>query len=179
VHGCIQKNDRFSGTLSVGTIQGESPVSRIRLAVEADMEVLLDFGEHVVYPETGEHWQNVRFSREALRATLTQFMPATSGAVLIAIEGNRLVGFAICFLNRYFFSEDLYASDLSFFVCKDRRGSSTGPRLIAAMRAFATDRGAKELLLTVNSGIAVERAAKFLESRGARRIGVSLSIPLQ
>lgn len=148
----------------------------IRPATAADVEPLLDLCEHVAYPEGT--WKHVGFSREALRATLMVFLPGQVGQVFVAIGADGLTGFAICFLNRYFFSDDVYASDLSFYVRKDRRGSSTGRRLIAAMRDFATRHDAKELLLTVNSGIDVDRSVRFLERLGARRIGASLSLPL-
>ena len=94
----------------------------------------------------------------------------------IELKNNDIIGYAPCFINRYTFSREFYASDATFFVQKEHRGSFAGKKLIEAMRAFAIEKGAKELFLTVNSGVETERTEKMLIHLGAEKIGSTISL---
>jgi ribosomal protein S18 acetylase RimI-like enzyme len=146
----------------------------IRMATIEDIPATIDFVENYSYKEL--HWKHVAFSRSGLQATLEMLITQDKGCVILATKANEIIGYALCFINRYFFSDESYASDLTFHVKKEARGAFVGKKLIRAMRDFAVKKGAKELLLTINSGVEVEQTERLLTIMGAKKLGTSMTI---
>lgn len=151
---------------------------RVREAQANDVDRVVKLCAEHAYPEL--LWKHVRFQPDALTETLRLMIGSPTGTcLLLEEEGGELVGFALVFVNRYFFSHDRYASDLTFYVRPDRRRGWPGVRLIRAIIAFAKSQNVRELLLTVNSGVKVERTVQLIERLGGRVLGRSMSISLR
>jgi GNAT superfamily N-acetyltransferase len=86
---------------------------------------------------------------------------------LVADDGEKLVGFAI--LNPYFpgprLTHGLYLKEL--YVAADARSARVGEKLMAAIRAFAKERGDTRVLWT--TGEHNEAAQRFYDRLGMRR----------
>jgi ribosomal-protein-alanine acetyltransferase len=88
----------------------------------------------------------------------------TSGLVLAAAEGERVVGFAIA----WFVADE--ASVLLIAVADDAQRRRIGTRLLGAIEASARSRGARTVHLEVRASNASARA--FYRARGYREVGV-------
>lgn len=149
---------------------------KVSRANRSDIDGLANFCRDVAYPEL--RWQHVPFDIDALKETLALIIDSGSGACFVLKVENQIAGFALVFLNRYFFSREKYASDLTFYVSPDGRKGWAGVKLIRAMILYAKEQDVRELLLTVNSGVKVERTVRLIERMGGKVLGRSMSISL-
>jgi GNAT superfamily N-acetyltransferase len=151
---------------------------RVREAQASDVERVVQLCAEHAYPELP--WKHVRFDSDALVETLRHIVGSPTGTcILLEEDDGDVVGFALVFLNRYFFSHERYAADLTFYVRPDCRRGWPGVRLIRAMIAYAKSQNVQELLLTVTSGVKVERTVRLIERMGGKVLGRSLSISLK
>lgn len=74
-------------------------------------------------------------------------------------------------LTEPWFSHDLIAADVCFFVRPDRRGSITAVRLVQEFTAWARMRGAKEVSIAQSSGVRLEETNRFLTGMGFTYVG--------
>lgn len=132
--------------------------------------------EHA-YPEL--KWQHVTFSEEACFESIWTLHKNPDSKFFVALKNDNIIGYAACFVRPYNFSRELYATDVTFFVQKEHRGSLVGKKLIYAMRDFAEEKGANELFLSVNSGVEMERTEKMLTKLNAEKIGFEMTIKLK
>lgn len=88
-----------------------------------------------------------------------------------AYEGEELVGMFMGYLTPYYFGKDLLASDILWYVKRDRRGSMMGIRLLKAFRSWAKERGAKEVCIGVSTAVDVDRTHKLLSCMGFEHVG--------
>lgn len=148
----------------------------VRPAVVSDIQGLVSFCRAYAYEEL--NWQHVSFDADALAETLRHLIASPTGECFVLVEDREFLGFALVFLNRYFFSRERYASDLTFYVAPAARRGWAGVKLIRAMIAYAQSHNVRELLLTVNSGVKVDRTVTLIERLGGRALGQSMSISL-
>lgn len=146
----------------------------VRLATLGDLEAIADLVEHYAYPELA--WKHVTLSRRAIKATAKQFILSPDNEVFLAIKNNEIVGYAFCLISRYFFSEQLYGADYTFYVKPEARGGFLGASLIRKMKQFAKDKGAIEFFLTINSGVDQDKTIELTKGLGAKDLGKMLSI---
>lgn len=148
----------------------------IRQLHRDDISSVIALMKNYAYPEL--KWQHVSFSEEACFESIWQLHKNPNSKFFVAIKDNKIVGYAACFVRPYHFSRELCATDVTFFVQKQYRGSLIGKKLIFAMRDFAKEKGAKELFLSINSGIEMERTEKMLTKLNAEKVGFEMKINL-
>ena len=66
-----------------------------------------------------------------------------------------------------------------FYVHPEWRGSSAAVKLLIACRQWAINRGASEIMVSVNSGVSVEALPRLMERLHFRQVGVSFSLRLE
>lgn len=137
---------------------------------------VINLMKNFAYPEL--KWQHVSFSEEACFESIWQMHKNPDGRFFVAFKENKVVGYAACLVRPYHFSRELCAKDVTFFVQKEYRGSLIGKKLITAMRDFSIEKGAKELYLSVNSGVEMEQTEKMLTKMNAEKIGFEMKINL-
>lgn len=147
----------------------------IRIATMDDLEVTADLFETYAYPETTA-WSHVPLNRNAFLTTMRQFIVDPDCEVFLGLLNDEIVGYAFCFTTRYYYSDSIFAGDLTFYVKPDARGSFLGARLIKAMKAFADQKGALELILTVSSGIEEEKTVQLIKKLGGSNPSTVLKI---
>ncbi|WP_150108678.1 GNAT family N-acetyltransferase [Methylobacterium sp. 4-46] len=74
-------------------------------------------------------------------------------------------------LTTPFFSKDLVAKDIFFFVNREHRGSRAAYSLWKAFELWSAQRGATAIWCGVATGISLERTDKFFTSLGCENIG--------
>jgi GNAT superfamily N-acetyltransferase len=113
----------------------------IRPAAQTDVPVILAFIRQLADYERLLH--RVEATEDDLAATL--FGPRPAAEVLLAIEGDRPVGFALFFQNYSTFlaRPGIYLEDL--FVIPEARGRSVGRRLLSEVARVAVARGGGRL----------------------------------
>ncbi len=88
------------------------------------------------------------------------------GGVLVAEKENTLVGMFAFHISEHFFSDDLFASDIVMYIKPEHRGGSIFPRFVAAFEILTDERGVKEKLLGVSTGVDAERTLAVLARLG-------------
>jgi GNAT superfamily N-acetyltransferase len=81
------------------------------------------------------------------------------------------VGFLAGRLSEYPFCREKLAHELGFFVAREARRSTAAARLLRAFRAWALERGAREVTVATSTGHEVDRVDRFLEHMGFARVG--------
>src|SRR5688572_18199973 len=109
----------------------------IRTTTEADLPVILNLSRELAEYERAP--EAVVTNEAGLREVL--FGPQRSAEVLLALEGERPVGFAVYFFNfsTWLGRPGLYLEDL--FVRPDDRGKGYGRALLERLAKIAQERG--------------------------------------
>jgi GNAT superfamily N-acetyltransferase len=110
------------------------------------------------------HFKTLDFDPDTLKELIAQFIQMQF--VQIAIYNNQIIGVFIGFITEYYFGKDLYASDLTYYVDRTKRGSVAAVKLFKDFETWATKKGAKRLNPATSTGINPERTKKFYERMG-------------
>lgn len=89
----------------------------------------------------------------------------------IAVVGETVVGGFFGIISKTFFSDELSARDMAWFVKRDRRGSMAALKLVADFEQWGLDRGVRKFFLGQSTGVAIETTTKLYEHLGYRVIG--------
>lgn len=125
---------------------------------------------------TGLHHESVYRVLSLSEPKLAQFLRDVRGRddhVSLVYEGTdgTLDGCYIGQVSAHFFSNDLSAYDLIFYVRPERRGGIIAYRLWQAFRAWAKQRGARTIWPGVSTGIDPARAARFYRGLDLVEVG--------
>jgi GNAT superfamily N-acetyltransferase len=92
-------------------------------------------------------------------------------AVLLHEGPAGIDGIYIGMLVQQFFTFEITAMDILFYVRPERRGSRAAVRLFRAFKAWARSSGAKSIQVGTMTGIDPARTAKFYRGMGLNEIG--------
>jgi GNAT superfamily N-acetyltransferase len=92
-------------------------------------------------------------------------------AVLLHEGTSGIDGIYIGMLVQQFFTFEITAMDVLFYVRPERRGSRAAVRLFRAFKTWARSSGAKAIQVGTMNGIAPARTAKFYRGMGLTEIG--------
>lgn len=141
----------------------------VRAATEADQQtiqrLLTDMHQESVY-------RHVHLEHEKLTAFL-KFVRDDERHALLVYENadGEIDGVYIGNIGNYFFSNELGAWDLIFYVRPERRGSLCAARLWRAFRQWAEAKGAKAIWPGISTGVYREQAARFYRGMGLEEVG--------
>lgn len=93
-------------------------------------------------------------------------------------DAGKFCGGLIGCAERHFFSHQLVASVIHYDVLPEKRMSGAGLKLLTAFRKWAENRGAFELSVGVNSGVAMEQMDRFLKRLGFAQTGGNYSLAI-
>jgi ribosomal protein S18 acetylase RimI-like enzyme len=149
--------------------QAEPGATRVRAAVAADMEQLVEMSR-LLHAEGS--YRDIPIYEPKLRAFLAHVMTDAGHACFVYEDrSGRLLGFMAGYIAAHFFSLEKGAYDLFVFVRPERRGSLIAYRLWSAFRAFAQRSNARTLCFATVAGIAPERTRKFYTGLGMTEVG--------
>lgn len=142
----------------------------IRIATSNDLDAIIALGKrmHVESPR----FRPLAFDAQKVRNLFTSMLTGSQYFVLVAEEedGEIIGGFA-GYMAEQWFSTDKVAQDLALFVKPDRRGGILAARMVKAFTSWAQDRGAKQIVLGISTGVKVEQTAQLYQSLGLKQFG--------
>lgn len=91
---------------------------------------------------------------------------------IVALDGEKIVGYMIGFITNYSFNEDAYyAADEMVYVIPEYRGKLVGKRILKAFQDWAKRKGCLEAVIGTISEIATERTKKLYSKLGFTEVG--------
>lgn len=83
-----------------------------------------------------------------------------------AFKGDEPIGFIGVMIEPFFFSDELRASDVGFFIKKEHRGGSSALRLLNVAKDWAMQRNVRQFFIGQNVGNKVDSTRSFYERNG-------------
>ena len=142
----------------------------IRLAVQADAQVLLALGKRM--RAEGPNFMKLDFSDEKAALVISRLIDNES--LLVACKGEYIVGLLAFVVIEHLWGRDKIASDVAIFVESAHRGCSAFLRLIRTFETIAAERGVKMLELGVSAGIDNDKTAKMFSALGYHYHGIGM-----
>lgn len=102
---------------------------------------------------------------------IAKVIRSSDHAVLLHESPAGIDGIYIGMLVQQFFTFEITAMDILFYVRPERRGSRAAVRLFRAFKAWAKSSGAKAIQVGTMTGIDPARTAKFYRGMGLNEIG--------
>ena len=115
----------------------------------------------------------LEFSESRLREMFDEYLSNPNKIVLVADRDGDLVGLYAGYLSKYYFSDELVANDIAWFVIKERRGSRVGLRLLDCFEHWAKERGASEVRIGYSTDINPDAFDSLMHKRGYSRVGAN------
>jgi GNAT superfamily N-acetyltransferase len=115
----------------------------------------------------------LEFSESRLREIFDEYLSSSDKIVFIAIRDGEPLGLYAGYVSRYYFSDELVANDIAWFVVKERRGSRVGLRLLDCFEHWAKERGASEVRIGYSTDINPDAFDSLMHKRGYSRVGAN------
>lgn len=152
---------------------------KIRFAQESDKEALVELA--LENRDETAH-ANVVVDPQRVADTLQGLFTLNQGTHVLFVaetsEGQLAGGLLAC-VQRYYYSHELQAQLVQWFLRPQYRGTSIAPRLVKAFVEWAKSRGASEVFMGVTSGVAVEQADRMMRRLGFTHLGGNYSVNLK
>ena len=87
------------------------------------------------------------------------------------MEDSEPVGLYAGFVSKYFFSDELVANDVAWYVIPEKRGSQIALRLLDMFQLWAKDRGVSETRLGFTTDIKGEKFNSLMKKLGYDQVG--------
>lgn len=154
-------------------------MAKIRLAEHADVEAVVELGAmlHAESPTYRPYTYSRQKARAVARSCIGSLLaPPADSVLFVADEGGEVIGMLGGYLTEGLFVDGmLIASDYTFFVRPDRRGTMAAPRLLIAFEQWAKGMGATHIYPSVSTRIDDERIVAFYEAMGYQHTGHNLA----
>jgi GNAT superfamily N-acetyltransferase len=139
----------------------------IRAATLADTVHIVDIGEALHEEST---YREIPYSRDKVIVLIRSLIQG-AGVVFVAEKEGQIVGGIAGGVTSHWFSDELTGFEYSFFVLPEHRHGLVAMKLLLAMKAWCTAKGAKTLRIGITTGINVEGTARFYRHMGFRDAG--------
>lgn len=142
----------------------------IRPATAADIPRMVELGRamHAESPV----FSRMRFDPEKLAATIAHMIDSPGGFAYVAVHGGQVVGGLVAMAAPHYFSPDLVACDLAFFMAADHRGGLSMVRMVGEYVRWAQGMGAVLIQLGLMTGVNVGQTEALLTRLGWHRAGL-------
>jgi GNAT superfamily N-acetyltransferase len=139
----------------------------IKLALENQSEILHN---------------NIEVNPTRVDQTLHGLFELNQGShVLFVAEtsGGQLAGGLLGCVERYYYSDELQAQLIQWYLRKSFRGTSIAPRLVKAFVEWAKTRGASEVFMGISSGIDIQLTHRMMRRMGFAHLGGNYAVNLK
>ena len=137
-------------------------------ATEADFEDVARLGR-LMHAESS--YAQLAFSEDRLRQIFDVYTKDARRALILGRVNGEACGLYAGYITPYYFSNELVANDIAWFVVKERRGTSLGLRLLTAFENWAKDQGASEIRVGYSTDINPTAFDSLMLKRGYSRVG--------
>lgn len=138
----------------------------IRAAVIEDIPRLVELGR-MMHAES--RYARLDYATQKVEALLHRLM--ADGFLVVAQQGERIVGGFAGMISEHWFSHELVAADLALFIEPDARGGMTAPRLVKAFVGWARGKGAAIIQCGITTGVHVEETERLYQAIGGTECG--------
>jgi GNAT superfamily N-acetyltransferase len=137
-------------------------------ATEADFEDVARLGR-LMHEESS--YSKLEFNEDRLRHIFNIYTTDPTRALILGRVNGEACGLYAGYITPYYFSNELVANDIAWFVVKERRGSSLGLRLLTAFENWAKDQGVSEIRVGYSTDINPTAFDSLMIKRGYSRVG--------
>lgn len=145
----------------------EDKSALIALALENQKEIL--HGNISVNPQRVEQALHGLFERN----------PGTHVLFVAETLDGELAGGLLGCVERYYYSDELQAQLIQWYLRKSFRGTSIAPRLVKAFVEWARSRGASEVFMGISSGVDVQLTHRMMRRLGFLHLGGNYAVNLK
>lgn len=150
----------------------------IRFATQDDIPTLVDIG-HAYHEES--RFKRFRYDPQKLATSLTAMVNDKSGSRCFFVADDatgKPYAVLLGCIESYFFSQELVAQTILFWVHPDHRGGTAAVKLVHSFRKWAENRKAFEVAIGVNSAVSLHTADSFFRKLGFQLTGGNYSLAL-
>ena len=134
----------------------------LKIAEERDIDKLKALTDHML-ESTG--------LGVATRAKIRNLVLSPKALVLLAWDGNDLIGYTCGVVHENVFNDRLRVTDIGVYVEPAYRSGSVSRRMIDYLERWATEQGAKELWLGQTTGDELTQVEKYYNHLGYKTKG--------
>lgn len=135
-----------------------------------DFPALCDLGQMMHKEGSFSH---LKFSKPRLLETFKCYMSDPDRIGIIAMQGEKPCGMIGGYVSKYYFSEELVANDIAWFVVPELRGTQVGLRLLDAFEEWAKSKKVSELRIGISTGVNMEAFDRLMKKRGYSMVGAN------
>jgi hypothetical protein len=144
----------------------------IRSAVDLrDVERMVDMGR-LVHDES--QFGDLEYAHDKLMAFGANGLTDEGRkkvCLMMAESGSELVGIVVATVSEHWFSRELGASAMLFYVHPDHRGGMAAIKLLHGFRRWANNRRVKRININVTTGVDMARTDKLMRRLGFKFTG--------
>jgi len=147
----------------------------IRAAARQDLDAIVALGKRM--HSESPRYQRLVFDEAKVYAMFLNAMDDARYFLLVSetADGEITGGFA-GFAAEHWCSRDTVAQDLALFVQPDRRGGLAAAQMVKAFAAWAKERGCKQIVLGISTGVRVEETAQLFCALGLKQFGYCFEV---
>ncbi|HET6497627.1 MAG TPA: GNAT family N-acetyltransferase [Coriobacteriia bacterium] len=131
---------------------------------------------HAEAQAAGGIYARLPFDEAICSETLSALIGREDALVLLAIDGERIVGGVMAAESEHWASRARYGHELALIVEPEARGRLVGLRLVQALVGWARARALPMLLAGASSGVDHDRTRRIYEFAGLREAGIVMRI---
>jgi hypothetical protein len=142
-----------------------------RRATKEDFDHLLKLAK-LMHEESS--YSHLKFSEERLKFCVNNHLEDLNSIIFLAFEDGEPIGVYVGFVSKYFFSDDLVANDIAWYVLPEKRGTQNDTpalKLLDMFELWAKDRGVSEVRLGFTTDINGEKFDSLMKYLGYDQVG--------
>lgn len=148
-------------------------MAEIRSATVEDVPAMLAMMKAL--HDESPHYASLSFSDAKTERFLLGVVAHEEAVAFVAVVDGVAIGLIIGFAVEYYFGDDKYASDFTFYVAPEHRGGFAFVRLLRAFEHWAESSGVRDIILGVSTELDAERTIAMYERLGYQRSTVALT----
>lgn len=121
------------------------------------------------------NFKDVPFSDKKVLSLFEWVIQSPNHIFLIFEEGGEIIGGFIAYLDYFYFSDAVVASDLALFVLQEKRGKVPMKKVLGIYRKWAAGRGALRINIAPSTGINTDRVSRLFELLGFEQTGANFA----
>jgi len=98
-------------------------------------------------------YASLEFSESRLFEIFDLYIRDPNRLIVLAELDGQILGLYAGYVSKYYFSEELVANDIAWFVVKEKRGSSIGLKLLTIFERWALSKGVSEIRIKYSTDI--------------------------
>ena len=142
-----------------------------RKATRKDFDHLLKLAK-LMHEESS--YCHLKFSEDRFLHTVEKNLEDLNSCIYLALEDDNPIGVYAGFVSKYFFSDELVANDIAWYVIPEERGKgndSPSLKLLDMFELWAKDRGVSEVRVGITTDINIEKFDGLMNHLGYDRVG--------